>query len=186
MIWLLPIPPPSSPVSKLSIFLSLPVCRQSSLLTGEGGGWEKSNDGEKAWSSINHTLRLISGRYCARKNLQIVFEVTPHPPLLCLYGIPVPFFCCLYLFYLFSCCRAIFSITMLTVFSLLFSFQIFFHTFKVSVYKAWLSCSGGRVGFTLYIFFRSFKKIGNCRRYQFLGRLYQLSFQILSHILPRI
>jgi hypothetical protein len=26
------------PVSKLSLFLGLPVCRRSSLLTGEGGG----------------------------------------------------------------------------------------------------------------------------------------------------
>ncbi len=31
-----PLPPP--PVSKLSLFLSLPICRRSSLLTGEGGG----------------------------------------------------------------------------------------------------------------------------------------------------
>jgi hypothetical protein len=30
-------PFPSSPVSKLSLFLSLPVCRRSSLLTGDGG-----------------------------------------------------------------------------------------------------------------------------------------------------
>ncbi len=39
-------PPPSfpSPVSKLSLFLSLPVCRRSSELTGEGeiGGWGMS------------------------------------------------------------------------------------------------------------------------------------------------
>jgi hypothetical protein len=37
--------PPLPPVSKLSLFLSLTVCRRSSLLTGEGGrGW--------AWSRI--------------------------------------------------------------------------------------------------------------------------------------
>ncbi len=36
-------PPSPTPVSKLSLFLSLPVCRRSSLLTGEGGrGWERS------------------------------------------------------------------------------------------------------------------------------------------------
>jgi hypothetical protein len=35
MIWLLPHPLPPA-VSKLSLFLSLPVCRRSSLLTGEG------------------------------------------------------------------------------------------------------------------------------------------------------
>jgi hypothetical protein len=29
--------PPSCPVSKLSLFFTLPVCRRSSLLTGEGG-----------------------------------------------------------------------------------------------------------------------------------------------------
>ncbi len=29
---------PLSPVSKLSLFLSLPMCRRSSFLTGEGGG----------------------------------------------------------------------------------------------------------------------------------------------------
>ncbi len=38
---LAPIPTPiSSLVSTLSLFLSLPVCRRSSLLTGEGGGEE--------------------------------------------------------------------------------------------------------------------------------------------------
>ncbi len=31
-----PPPPPLSPVSELSLFLSLPVCRRSSLLKGEG------------------------------------------------------------------------------------------------------------------------------------------------------
>jgi hypothetical protein len=33
-----PPPPPPSPVSKLSLFLSLPLCRQSSVLTGEWVG----------------------------------------------------------------------------------------------------------------------------------------------------
>jgi hypothetical protein len=33
-----PIPSPLYPVSKLTLFLRLPVCRRSSLLTGEGGG----------------------------------------------------------------------------------------------------------------------------------------------------
>jgi hypothetical protein len=35
MIWLHPIPP--TPVNNLSLFLSLPLCRRSSTLTGEGG-----------------------------------------------------------------------------------------------------------------------------------------------------
>ncbi len=38
MIRLLAHPLPPSPVSKLSLFLSLPVCRRSSLLMGEGEG----------------------------------------------------------------------------------------------------------------------------------------------------
>ncbi len=37
VIWFGSSPPPS-PVSKLSLFLSLPVCRRSSLLMGDGGG----------------------------------------------------------------------------------------------------------------------------------------------------
>jgi hypothetical protein len=44
------------PVSKLSLFLILPVCRPASLRTGvgEGMGKKKSYDGGKAWSSINN------------------------------------------------------------------------------------------------------------------------------------
>ncbi len=53
--WLLPHPLPPTSVSKLSLFLMLPVSRHAvSLLTG---GWgAKSCDGEKAWSSINHPI----------------------------------------------------------------------------------------------------------------------------------
>jgi hypothetical protein len=40
-----------SPVSKSSLFLSLPMCRRSRLLTGEGEEGAKSYHGEKAWSS---------------------------------------------------------------------------------------------------------------------------------------
>ncbi len=51
-------PPPSR--HKLSLFLSLPVCRRSSLLTERrrewGVGGAKSYDGEKAWSSVNHSI----------------------------------------------------------------------------------------------------------------------------------
>jgi hypothetical protein len=39
---------------------SLPVCRRSRLLTGEGGGRDgtgaKSYNGEEAWSSINRSI----------------------------------------------------------------------------------------------------------------------------------
>jgi hypothetical protein len=58
MIWLLPhiLSPPSS---KLSLFLSLPMCRRSSLPTEKrgdgGGGGAESYNSEKAWSSINHS-----------------------------------------------------------------------------------------------------------------------------------
>jgi hypothetical protein len=44
-------PLPLLPVFKLSLFLNLPVCRRSTLLTGEGGGrgaGDKSYDGKKA------------------------------------------------------------------------------------------------------------------------------------------
>ncbi len=56
--------PPSllSPISKLSLFLSLPVCRRSSLLTGEEegiGGGAKSYDGEKAWTTLTYSILSI-------------------------------------------------------------------------------------------------------------------------------
>jgi hypothetical protein len=46
--------PPPYPVSKFSLFLSLPRCLPPSLLGGGGGERTeaKSYDGEKAWSSI--------------------------------------------------------------------------------------------------------------------------------------
>jgi hypothetical protein len=60
MIRLLRLPLPPSPVSKLSLFLSLPVCCRSSLLTGEGGGrGAESYDRKKAWSSINNFCTIL-------------------------------------------------------------------------------------------------------------------------------
>ncbi len=58
MIGLLANPLPLPPVSKLSLFLRLPVSHRSSLLTGEGGGggWGDKYDREKAWPSINHSI----------------------------------------------------------------------------------------------------------------------------------
>jgi hypothetical protein len=62
MIWLLVNPcrpPPPSPFSK---FLSLKFLVSPAELTGGGGGGErvgdgaKSYDGEKSWSSINHSI----------------------------------------------------------------------------------------------------------------------------------
>ncbi len=55
--------PSPSPVSQLSLFLCLFMCRRSSLLTEEGGGgWGvvKSHDCEKAWSPLNYSI--LSGR----------------------------------------------------------------------------------------------------------------------------
>jgi hypothetical protein len=46
-------PSPSS-ISKLPLFLSFPVFRCSSLLKEDGAG--VTYDGEKAWSSINHSI----------------------------------------------------------------------------------------------------------------------------------
>jgi hypothetical protein len=47
--------PSPSPVSKLSLFLSLPVSPVE-LTDGREGVGAKSYDGEKAWSSINHAI----------------------------------------------------------------------------------------------------------------------------------
>ncbi len=57
VIRLLAHPFPPTPVSKLPLFLSLPVNRRSSLLTGGGGGGggdddSKLYDNEKAWPFI--------------------------------------------------------------------------------------------------------------------------------------
>ncbi len=58
MIWLQA--RPLLPVSKLTLFLSLPVCRRSSFLTGEKGrrGQVGSRiiDRKKAWASLNRSI----------------------------------------------------------------------------------------------------------------------------------
>ncbi len=53
------LPHPPSPDCNLSLFLNLPVCRRSKLLTGGGGGGgrgAKPYNHEKAWPSINHSV----------------------------------------------------------------------------------------------------------------------------------
>ncbi len=49
-------PCPPSPVIKLSLFLSLPLCRPPSLLTGGRGIGARSYDRKKAWASINRSI----------------------------------------------------------------------------------------------------------------------------------
>jgi hypothetical protein len=50
-------PLPPSPVTKLYLFLSLSMCVAGRAYLTEGrGGEAKSYDGEKAWSSINHSI----------------------------------------------------------------------------------------------------------------------------------
>ncbi len=56
-----PLPSPSL-VSKLSLFLSLSVCRRSGEVgSGRGGGLEaKAYDREKTWPSINHSIVSVT------------------------------------------------------------------------------------------------------------------------------
>jgi hypothetical protein len=62
---------PLSPVSKLSLLLSLPVCHRSSLPTGGGEvGWGAiSYDGEKARPSINHSIMNSLSRSIKRTRI---------------------------------------------------------------------------------------------------------------------
>jgi hypothetical protein len=58
-------PPPLHPPpgSVLSLFLSLHVCRRSSLLTGEGGdlvvGEEPKQTPKRPWPSNNHSMLAV-------------------------------------------------------------------------------------------------------------------------------
>jgi hypothetical protein len=71
-------PLPTSPVSKLSLFLSLTVCGRSSLLTGEGKGGgghgAESYDHKKAGASINLQSSLPAVRQI-RRDVRIVKNV---------------------------------------------------------------------------------------------------------------
>ncbi len=76
---------PFPPVKKLSLFLSLPVCHLSSLLTGvEGRGWggrgALSYDRKKAWPSIYRSiLSVLFCTLCLVYLRQIVFLSTLPP-----------------------------------------------------------------------------------------------------------
>ncbi len=68
-----------SPVSNLFLFLNLPVCRRSSLLTwggGRGGRGAKSDDHETAYPSMNHSrLSDVNLPHCAlRSSHAILFS----------------------------------------------------------------------------------------------------------------
>jgi hypothetical protein len=71
-----PLTPP--PVSQLSLFLSLPVCRRSSLLTGGGGGGKgvatsQILPGEEARPSTNHSILSdvqLNSSTCHTKRIQ--------------------------------------------------------------------------------------------------------------------
>ncbi len=71
--------PPPSPISKLSLFLSQSFCMSPVELTlwggGGGGHGAKSNDREKAWSSINHSM--LSEATCIQGGRK---EIHPPPP----------------------------------------------------------------------------------------------------------
>jgi hypothetical protein len=65
---------PLSPVSKLSLFLSLQMFRRPSLLTGEGRRGAKSYDHYKALPSTNHSIFSVDCYYPAK---------SPPPPHAC-------------------------------------------------------------------------------------------------------
>jgi hypothetical protein len=62
VVWLGSSPTPSPSRQQVGLFLTLPVCRRRPELSGgrrggEGGGGEaESYDGERDWSSINHSI----------------------------------------------------------------------------------------------------------------------------------
>ncbi len=66
-------PPPPLPSAKWCLFLSLPVCRRSSLLTGEGGGGgrgDESYNRKKPWCLVLHHS-ILSGYDGNKKNCTI-------------------------------------------------------------------------------------------------------------------
>ncbi len=68
MIWLLvPSPPPRE--QGVSLSQSSCVCRRSSLLTGEGGGWARSRIilPEKAWPTVSHLVPTVFSGYAELK-----------------------------------------------------------------------------------------------------------------------
>jgi hypothetical protein len=67
MIWPSPPPPDPSPVSKLSLFLSLPVRHWLSFFSGGGGGEE-----------LTHTTARKSGpQYIIQHSLVTIFHALP-------------------------------------------------------------------------------------------------------------
>jgi hypothetical protein len=68
-------------VSKLPLFLSLPVCRRSSLPTGWGGGVRgaESFDRKKNWPSINRSILFAPSLH--RQDHYLPPSPSPLPPL---------------------------------------------------------------------------------------------------------
>ncbi len=68
-------PPPPSPVSELSLFPSLPVCRRSSLLTEEGVGEEPNHTIEYSMSinyySLTDAKHCCLSPYTVNKHIQV-------------------------------------------------------------------------------------------------------------------
>ncbi len=87
-------PPPTSPVSKSSLFLSLPVCRRSSLLTGKGAGVEPNHRTARKLgplyifqSSLPLSFTYLEGDKGLGKGLVLFFHFNlTRPPALLLQG----------------------------------------------------------------------------------------------------
>ncbi len=74
VVWLgsTPNPVPPSPVSKLSLFLRFPVCRRSSLLTGEGGRrWAWSQIIQPRGSLALYIFNTLWGEGCCFGNVTV-------------------------------------------------------------------------------------------------------------------
>jgi hypothetical protein len=74
-------PLPLSSISKLSLFLSLPVCRRSSLLTGEGEGLGVGVEPNHTTVRRLGLLYILSDGYRASLFLLIALSGRPKPEL---------------------------------------------------------------------------------------------------------
>jgi hypothetical protein len=63
---------PSSPVSKLSLFLYLPVNRQESQLIGGGGWGGGANSHDRSSINIQYSLTLAKGHALVRETGEVI------------------------------------------------------------------------------------------------------------------